>query len=605
MCGIIGYVGCHANSNSVLIEGLQALEYRGYDSAGIASVIENTIQIIKAKGKVSSLANKMQHLGLPNATVGIAHTRWATHGEPNESNCHPHQSGGVTLVHNGIIENYMDIKINLKQQDIAFYSDTDSEVACAYIAWCYKKYKNKQKALCKAYEHLKGSFAFAILFADEPTTLYAMRKNSPLVLGIGEDAVYISSDISAFVSYTRNYLLLEHEEIARCTKDGIIIENLKNEVLHKEVQTTDLTMTDIKKDGYAHYMLKEIHEEPAAVKQTIEAYLHEGLQDLASSMPSLKKYEELHIVACGSAMYAGMVAKSLIEKKARIPVECSVASEYRYREPIYDRKTFVIVISQSGETADTIAALQLAKEKDIDTLAIVNVVGSSIARIADHVLYTFAGPEISVATTKAYCTQVALLSLIAVALAYEHELLKPQEIEQFLQEIKQLPTYMNQLITSTQYRKAATYLYEHNDVYFLGRGLDYALCLEGSLKLKEISYIHSEAYPAGELKHGTISLIEQGTPIIALVTNEDIYEKTLSNIKEVKARGAKIILLTTNDLAIAKDYYDDTIILPKTSIFLQGILAVIPLQLIAYETAKLRGCEIDQPRNLAKSVTVE
>lgn len=605
MCGIIGYVGCKAICNSILIEGLHALEYRGYDSAGIATINEDGIQIIKAKGNVSVLEDKLKRLQVTDATIGIAHTRWATHGEPNECNSHPHQSGAVTLVHNGIIENYHILKEELKRHDVPFYTDTDSEVACAYIDWCYKKYNNKQKALCAAYHQLQGSFAFAILFADDPNTIYAMRKNSPLLLGVGEDAMYIASDISAFLSHTRNYILLEHEEIACCTKDGITIKNLAHEVIQKQIQTTNLSSSSIQKDGYAHFMHKEIHEEPLAVKQTIESFMKKQIQELAVSMPSFTAFEEIHIVACGSAMYAGMIAKQLIEKKARIRVDCQVASEYRYGDPLYDRKTLVIVISQSGETADTIAALQLAKSKGVDTLAIVNVVGSSIARMAKYVLYTLAGPEISVATTKAYCTQVALLSLLAMKVAHERHCLTQMEIEELQQEIKYLPECMKTLISSTQYKEAAQLLYEHEDVYFLGRGLDYALCMEGSLKLKEISYIHSEAYPAGELKHGTISLIEEGTPIIALATDKNLYEKTISNIKEVKARGAKVILLATNDLPIAEEYYDYKVIIPKTNMLIQGILTVIPLQLIAYETALLRGCEIDQPRNLAKSVTVE
>lgn len=605
MCGIIGYVGQDAISNSVLIKGLRALEYRGYDSAGIANVYNGQIQIMKAQGNVSALQDILASKHCPSCKVGIAHTRWATHGEPSVANSHPHTSGLVTLVHNGIIENYVELKTMLVEAGYAFYSDTDSEVGCAYIDFCYKSCHNKQKALAKAYQEFRGCFAFGIIFADECDAIYAMRKNSPLVIGIAKQASFIGSDVSAFLNFSKQYLILEHNEIARCSDAGVIVKDLKGEFVHKEVLTTHMDVHEIKKDGYDHFMLKEIHEEPEVVKRTIASFMKDSIHDLAQSLPDLSKYEELHIVACGSAMYAGMIAKSLIEKKARMNVISQVASEYRYSEPIYTRATLVILISQSGETADTIAALELAKMNHIDTLAIVNVVGSSIARSADHVLYTLAGPEISVATTKAYCAQVALLSLIAMKLAYTKGLMDEAEAHDLMDEIAALPGCMTTLIASTQYKEAAKLIYEYDDVYFLGRGLDYALSMEGSLKLKEISYIHSEAYSAGELKHGTISLIENGTPIIALATNKDLYEKTISNLKEVKARGANIILLASSDLSISEEYYDYKVIIPKTNILLQGILSVIPLQLIAYETAKLRGCEIDQPRNLAKSVTVE
>lgn len=605
MCGIIGYVGQVAISNSVLINGLKALEYRGYDSAGMAIMYQKQVKIIKAKGKVTKLQDKLTQERIPSTNIGIAHTRWATHGIPSENNSHPHTSGLITLVHNGIIENYQAIKEELQALGYSFYSQTDSEVACAYIDYCYQKHQDKQKALVQAYRYFRGSFAFVILFADECDAFYVMRKHSPLLIGVGKDATFVGSDISAFLTYTNRYILLEHEEIARCSQDGIVVKNLEHEFQKKEVLTSTMDSQEIKKDGYEHFMLKEIHEEPEAIQRTIAAFISTSLDDLDTTMPDVSKYEELHIVACGSAMYAGMIAKSLIEKKAKIRVDCQVASEYRYSEPLYRRETLVIVISQSGETADTIAALQLALDHNIDTLAIVNVVGSSIARKAKHVLYTLAGPEISVATTKAYCTQVALLSLLAMKLSRCHGYMNEQEATTILQEIEMLPDCMQTLIASSQYKEAATLLYRSEDVYFLGRGLDYALSLEGSLKLKEISYIHSEAYAAGELKHGTISLIEKGTPIIALTTNADLYEKTVSNIKEVKARGADILLLASSDLMVSEEVYDYKVIIPKTNFYLQGILSVIPLQMIAYETAKLRQCEIDQPRNLAKSVTVE
>ena len=542
---------------------------------------------------------------LANGQVGIAHTRWATHGEPSERNSHPHHSGMTTLVHNGIIENYHEIKEELENAGYAFVSDTDSEIACAYIDYCYFLCKDKQQALAKAYRRFRGSFAFAIIFEDESDAIYAMRKNSPLVLGVASDKAFLASDISAFLKYTNRYLMLEHEEIAKCSSAGIVIKTLEGEFISREIQVTDMDIKDIQKDGYEHFMAKEIHEEPDVVKKTLDSFIQVDMKDLLNTMPNLSKYDDIHIVACGSAMYAGMIAKSLIETKARIHVDCDCASEYRYANPIFTKQTLVILVSQSGETADTIAALHLAKDAGVDTLAIVNVVGSTIARDANYVLYTKAGPEICVATTKAYCTQVAVLSLIACNLAYIHGHMDEDEVARITKELKELPMHMQKLVDSDQYLHYAKKIYEHNDVFFIGRGLDYSLSMEGSLKLKEISYIHSEAYAAGELKHGTISLIKEGTPVIALATDEDLYEKTISNIKEVKARGAYVLLLISDDLSIAPDYYDDVLVVPKVDKLIQGILTVIPLQLLAYEIAKLRGCEIDQPRNLAKSVTVE
>lgn len=604
MCGIIGYVGSEKISNSVLIAGLHALEYRGYDSAGLALAQNDQVTIIKAKGNVSFLEEKLEKMNTKGTTLGIAHTRWATHGEPNETNSHPHQSGLVTLVHNGIIENYNTIKEELENAGYDFYSQTDSEIAAAYIDYCYFLTKDKVSALTKAYQHFKGSFAFAIIFQDELDVIYAMRKNSPLVLGVGEHQNFLASDISAFLKYTNQYIVLEHEEIAVLHKNQITIQNLNGDLLDKEIQTSEMDITDIQKGGYEHFMLKEIHEEPDVVKKTIDSLMQNNLLDLLNTMPNLKQYDQIHIIACGSAMYAGMIAKSLIESRARIHVDCICASEYRYANPIYTGNTLAIFISQSGETADTIAALQLAKAKDVATLAIVNVIGSTIARDADHVIYTKAGPEICVATTKAYCTQVAVLSLLACYLSYVHGHMQDDEVMQLSKEIKTLPKLMQQLIEK-DYSAFAKKIYQHNDVFFIGRGLDYSLSMEGSLKLKEISYIHSEAYAAGELKHGTISLIEEGTPVIALASDEDLYEKTISNIKEVKARGAYVLLIISDDLQIAHDGYDDILRIPKTDKLIQAILGVIPLQLLAYEIARLRGCEIDQPRNLAKSVTVE
>ncbi len=604
MCGIIGYAGSSNISNSVLINGLHALEYRGYDSAGIAVLNKNKIQIVKAEGNVSQLSSKVAAMQLAEGTIGIGHTRWATHGKPSEDNAHPHQCGNVTLVHNGIIENYHEIREELKSKGYHFYSETDSEVAAAYINFCYQNSNDKFSALAQAYRHFQGSFAFAIIFHDELDTLYAMRKNSPLVLGIADNQTFLSSDISAFLTYTDMYMVLEHEEIARCTKQGINLQTLDSEHIHREPKITTMKANDIQKNGFEHYMLKEIHEEPEVIRQTIASFLQDNISELTQTMPDVSKYDNIHIVACGSAMYAGMIAKSLIETKARIQVNCVCASEYRYANPIFTKNTLAIFISQSGETADTIAALQLAKQQNIDTLAIVNVPGSTIARDADYVLFTKAGAEISVATTKAYCAQVAVLSLLACKLAYSHDYITSDERSQLENELKILPDQMKSMIQK-DYLSFAKKIYEHEDVFFIGRGIDYSLSMEGSLKLKEISYIHSEAYAAGELKHGTISLIEVGTPVIALATDEQLYEKTISNIKEVKARGAYVLLIVREDLQVSDDVYDDILYIPKADIFLQGLLTVIPLQLLAYQIAKLRGCEIDQPRNLAKSVTVE
>ncbi|MEJ8736212.1 glutamine--fructose-6-phosphate transaminase (isomerizing) [Erysipelotrichaceae bacterium HCN-30851] len=604
MCGIIGYAGSSNISNSVLINGLHALEYRGYDSAGIAVLNKDKIQIIKAEGNVSQLSSKVAAMQLAEGTIGIGHTRWATHGKPSEDNAHPHQCGNVTLVHNGIIENYHEIREELKSKGYHFYSETDSEVAAAYINFCYQNSNDKFSALAQAYRHFQGSFAFAIIFHDELDTLYAMRKNSPLVLGIADNQTFLSSDISAFLTYTDMYMVLEHEEIARCTKQGINLQTLDGEHIHREPKITTMKANDIQKNGFEHYMLKEIHEEPEVIRQTIASFLQDNISELTQTMPDVSKYDNIHIVACGSAMYAGMIAKSLIETKARIQVNCVCASEYRYANPIFTKNTLAIFISQSGETADTIAALQLAKQQNIDTLAIVNVPGSTIARDADYVLFTKAGAEISVATTKAYCAQVAVLSLLACKLAYSHDYITGDECSQLEDELKILPDQMKSMIQK-DYLSFAKKIYEHEDVFFIGRGIDYSLSMEGSLKLKEISYIHSEAYAAGELKHGTISLIEAGTPVIALATDEQLYEKTISNIKEVKARGAYVLLIVREDLQVSDDVYDDILYIPKADIFLQGLLTVIPLQLLAYQIAKLRGCEIDQPRNLAKSVTVE
>lgn len=605
MCGIVGYVGTNPKSNQVLLDGLKSLEYRGYDSAGMASIVNKEVRVIKTRGKVANLEKKIQDLHVPSSVLGIAHTRWATHGIPNQSNAHPHHHGKVTLVHNGIIENYGELKEVLLKQGYVFESETDTEIAAAYIDYVYAKGLDKLATLQEASRAFRGSFAFGIIFSDEQDTLYAMRRNSPLIVAVGENENYIASDVPAILKYTKQYILLDQDEIAVLRKDEIQVYTLDLDVVDYEIKTATMDASAIAKDGYEHFMLKEIHEEPRVVRETMFSYVQDDIDQLVTSLPDLSKYQQIHIVSCGSAMYAGMIAKSLIESAARVRVDVEIASEYRYKDPIYDVNTLVLVVSQSGETADSLAALLLAKQQGVDTMAIVNVVGSSIAREAKYVAYTHAGVEIAVATTKAYCTQVALLSLVALNLTYVHGKVSKTQANEIIKEIQQLPDMLQHMIDDVQYVKAAKIISRHNNVFFIGRGLDYALCMEGSLKLKEISYIHSEAYAAGELKHGTISLIEKGTPVVAICTEERLYEKTISNIKEVKARGANVILVVREDLQVAQDYYDYKISIPKVNRLIQGIVGVVPLQLLSYQVANLRGCEIDQPRNLAKSVTVE
>lgn len=605
MCGIIGYTGSEKISHSVLIEGLKTLAYRGYDSAGLAIVHKTKINIIKEKGHVCALEEKMHTQAFPDGCTGIAHTRWATHGIASANNSHPHQVGQVTLVHNGIIENHAEIRKELCAIGYTFTTETDSEIACAYIDYCYRITKHKHTALSNAYQHFQGSFAFAILFDDEPDVIYAMRLQSPLIFGIKKDHVFLSSDISAFLEHTNHYLMLGHEEIARCSKQGVQLFALDGTPIDRDVQISDQTKNDVEKHGFNHYMMKEIHEEPAIIKQLVQTFMPNDLSDLMHTLPDITSYQTIHIVACGSALYAGMIAKSLIETHAGIPVTCTCASEYRYDRPLYPNKTIVILLSQSGETADTLSALHLAKSYHIPTLAIVNVMNSSLARESDFVVYTNAGREVSVATTKAYSAQVAVLSFIACKLAYDHHEFHDIDPVPFIHQVNQLPEQMKQRILQDDIRRIAKKLYTYEHIFFMGRGIDYALSLEGALKLKEISYIHSEAYPAGELKHGTISLIENNTPVLVLASDPTRYKKTLSNMKEVKARGAYIVLITCDDMEFYESDYDEKIIVPRTNPFFQGLLTVLPLQLLAYHIANERGCEIDCPRNLAKSVTVE
>ena len=590
MCGIIGYIG-KKNPVEVLINGLKSLEYRGYDSSGIALKEKDEIEVIKSVGKIVNLEDKIKIKEIMESHLGIAHTRWATHGKPTEENAHPHTAGKVTLVHNGIIENAEELREKLKKEGVTFHSETDTEVVAALINKYYEK--NPVEALDKALKEVKGSYALGILFQGSED-LYAVRKDSPLIIGLGKNENFIASDIAAIIDYTNKYLLLEEGEIARITKEKVEVTK-DGKILEKEIQTTNLERDSKDKCGYEHYMLKEITEEPVVLEKTFKPYL-ENLDKL----PDLTKYEEIHIVACGSAMYAGMIGKTLLEEYANTKVEIDVASEYRYKNIIYDRKTLVILISQSGETADTIAAMRKAKENNVETLAIVNVKTSTIARESDEKIFIEAGPEIAVATTKAYILQVGIMALLAYKTALEKGLV--QENEKVLQEAKKLPRLIKEVLDRREeYKKIAKEIYTSEDIFFIGRKIDYATSLEGSLKLKEVSYIHSEAYQAGELKHGTISLIEDKMPVFAIVTDNTIKDKTVSNIEEVKSRGAKTIIISNEKW----DNQKLQVVVPKISPYFQPILIVPALQLIAYETAKLRGCDIDKPKNLAKSVTVE
>ncbi len=583
MCGIVGYIGFR-EPKDVLIEGLKTLEYRGYDSAGIALKNDTSVQVIKEVGRISSLEEKINKEKLIDSHIGIAHTRWATHGGVTEVNAHPHTVGRVTLVHNGIIENAMELKKKLSGEGVLFKTETDTEVLTALIDYYYDN--DPIMAIERAINDVRGSYALAIIFKDQDK-LFAVRKDLPLIVGYGDKEYFVASDISAIINYTNRYSLLDENEIVTLDFNGISVVKDDKEI-KKEVLVTELTAESKEKCGYEHYMLKEIMEEPVVLEKTLKPFI-----DNFDNIFDVSGYEEIHIVACGSAMYAGMIGKSLLEENANIRVLCEVASEYRYKKILYDRKTLVIVISQSGETADTIAAMRKAKENGALTLAIVNVKGSTIARESDRQIFIEAGPEIAVATTKAYILQVAVMALLACRVAGKKDI---------VDELKRLPRLLKEVVDKRDtYLEIAKKISDREDIFFIGRKIDYAISLEGSLKLKEVSYIHSEAYQAGELKHGTISLIDKGTPVFAIVTEDDIREKTISNICEVKARGAMIIVVSNED-GFECDYL---IKVPRVSEFLQPILVVPCLQLIAYEVAKIRGCDIDKPKNLAKSVTVE
>ena len=602
MCGIIGYTGKKKLAKENIITGLKNLEYRGYDSAGIALSENGEINLYKSSGKISNLENYIKDKNISSST-GIGHTRWATHGEPNQINAHPHKCGNVTIVHNGIIENYIDIRKKLENEKITLQSGTDTEVACAYINYIYEKEENnsdrKLKSIIKACSDFRGSYAFGIIFSDEPEVIYTTRKDSPLIMGVGKNENFIASDISAILDFTKEYILLEAGEFAKISCNSINVYDSNLKPISKNISTATWTASEYKKNRYDHFMLKEINEQPQVISNIFKKYL----DNIELCSIEFEKYNKIHIVACGSAMHAGLVGKYLLENYANIPVTVEVASEYRYKNQLLSKDTLVIIISQSGETADTLAALRIAKEKGAKTLAIVNAVGSSIAREADETIYTYAGPEIAVATTKGYTTQVAVLSSICLNIMKNKNIISDDK--KIYEELKNIKKILKNIIENSEvYKNVAKKIYKCDNLFYIGRGIDYALCMEGSLKLKEISYMHSEAYAAGELKHGTISLIENGTPVIAIATNKELYEKTVSNIKETKARGAFSILISpyTNNTS---DFADISVELPDLSEFVNPISTVCVLQLIAYETAKLRGCDIDKPKNLAKSVTVE
>ena len=581
MCGIIGYVGEKRCSIDVIIDGLKHLEYRGYDSAGIAYVKDNNVVIEREVGRISNLESVLKK---DTSHIGIGHTRWATHGKPTKENAHPHKVGNITLVHNGIIDNFMELKSTLMSEGYTFKSDTDTEVAAAYIDSLYKENNDMIKSLSICVNKFLGSYAFGIINELETDVLYALRKDSPLIIGVGENENFIASDVPSILKYTNKYIDIENDEIVKITKDKVTVYDKNYNIINKEISVFEGDANLVEKNGYETYMLKEIHEEAEVIKKTSEASIDFDIT----------KYDEIDIVACGSAYHAGLVGKYMIEKLCNIKVNVCIASEYQYDKHFYKGKTLVIAISQSGETADTKKCVNIANNMGVDTLGIVNVKGSSIARICKHVIYTLAGPEIAVATTKAYLAQITTLILLAV---------KNSKEKINAEDLQKLPYYIETLINK-DYTSLANMLMTKDDIYFIGRGIDYALCMEGSLKLKEISYIHSEAYAAGELKHGTISLISEGTPVIVVATSDELYLKTISNAKEVKARGAYVILVTDKEV-INEGVYDELISIPKVTEELRPILTIIPLQLISYEVAKLRGNDIDKPKNLAKSVTVE
>lgn len=607
MCGIVGYVGPR-DCSDVLVDALTKLEYRGYDSSGIAVFENGEIKVAKSKGRLKELEDKMAKEGKPEGHAGIGHTRWATHGEPSDVNSHPHSGKRVTIVHNGIIENYIELKEFLVSKGREFLSETDTEVVAQLLDYYYDG--DPLKAITDTIKELSGSFALGIVFADFKDTVYAVRRESPLIVGVAQGESFIASDVPAILEYTRNYYLLEHNEIAKLTNDGVEFFDKHRRPITKEMKIADWDMDAAKKGDYPHFMIKEIYEQPSAIKATINPRIKDGmpcLEECGITIDKIKKFKHIFIVACGTAMHAGMVGKYVIESLARVPVTVDIASEFRYREPLVGEGDLVIIISQSGETADSRAAMNLAKDLGASTLAIVNAMGSSIAREADMLIYTHAGPEISVASTKAYIVQVSVMYLFAFELAYAKGAIDEAECKRLTAVLQSTPEYIEKIINEIQdvCQYTSTKLVSADSLLYIGRGLDYALSMEGSLKLKEISYIHSEAYAAGELKHGTISLITKDMPVIAVATQNRLLEKTISNIKEVRSRGAMVIFVCDDKCTVSNEVADYVIRVPQIDELVMPILAVVPLQLLAYYTSVNRGNDVDKPRNLAKSVTVE
>ncbi len=613
MCGIIGYTG-EEQAAPILIEGLKNLEYRGYDSAGIAVYDNQTnkTEIVKAKGRLKYLSERTDGGNAVKGFCGIGHTRWATHGEPSELNAHPHVSSDdkVVLVHNGIIENYIELKEKLEKNGYRIYSQTDTEIAADLISYYYNKCGgNPLEAIARAMLRIRGSYAFGIMFRDFPGTVFAARKDSPLIIGKAPDGYYIASDVPAILDRTREVYYIDNMEMAELTRDSVKFYNIDREEIQKELVEVKWDAKEAEKGGFEHFMIKEIHEQPRAVQETLNRYIHEGDIDLLQiglEDDFIKNLERIYIVACGSAYHAGVSAKYVIEEIAKVPVEVDIASEFRYRNPVLAQNSLVIIISQSGETADSLAALRLSAERGIPTLGIVNVVGSSIAREADYVMYTLAGPEISVATTKAYSTQLAAAYILAVKLSYVKGCADSDKYNYYIDELLTLPEKIEKVLDSKErIQWFASKFSNAHDAFFIGRGIDYSSAMEGSLKLKEISYIHSEAYAAGELKHGTISLVEKGTLVVGLMTNKNLFAKTLSNVAEVKSRGAYIMGITSYGNYSIEDTADFTVYVPGTDPSFNASLAIIPLQLMAYYVSVAKGLDVDKPRNLAKSVTVE
>lgn len=612
MCGIVGFVG-QEQAAPILLDGLSKLEYRGYDSAGIA--VRNgseAIQVVKAMGRLKNLSEKTESGNAVQGCCGIGHTRWATHGEPSENNAHPHvaMGGAVVAVHNGIIENYQELKEKLGRRGYQFYSQTDTEIAVNLIDYYYKKTeKNPVEALSRAMMRIRGSYALAVLFMDFPETIYAARKDSPMILGISGEDSYLASDVPAILKYTRQVYYIGNLEIAKLTGGRVEFFNLDQEPIEKELVEIQMDAEAAEKGGYEHFMMKEIHEQPKAVRDTLHSVLKEESIDLSAvglDEETLRDISQIYVVACGSAYHVGMVMQYVLEGLARIPVRVELASEFRYRNPILDPSGLVIIVSQSGETADSLAALREAKQRGLKTLGIVNVVGSSIAREADHVFYTLAGPEIAVATTKAYSTQLIAGYALALELGRVRNTITEQKYRELIRELESIPEKIEAILKDKE--RIQWFAAKHanaQDVFFIGRGIDYAIGLEGSLKLKEISYIHSEAYAAGELKHGTISLIEKGTLVVGILTQPELFEKTVSNMVEVKSRGGFLMALTSSGNYNIEDTANFTVYVPGTDPYFATSLAVIPLQLLAYYVSVAKGLDVDKPRNLAKSVTVE